>query len=487
MPKRTSKKDVQEDDDSDVEETADDRNEKTKPRSKKHEDVARKRREESRNLAKESEEVQAKDEQIEPEPVEVNEEVKPKEFVPAPPPKVPAWSSGPPASIKKTSLASSEPANGAETVPVSTTEAPILPSPAPAMAQQHQVPAQHVHSIPQPPPVAHQDRSASNPAQHVPPSASSSKNAEQSGSMPNQSTTQSQPILPPPNALFPGNSALFGESQGSAVYGSWNPPPMVLPSTYVDPWKPNPFAPTSSTAPSIGAALGGIWSGSAVKPSSAPVEAINNTRKDSEGINKVAADQATNSKNESTLSEITKKTELNGESNTGSTEAESSQKSKKQLRKPRPGGKGGSGKGKPGKEGKPNPCRKPGHDHDWSACPDNRKSESFAGFSQEKSKGGKDLESAEPHEPASTESLPNANSSAPSLGVDKRNVADKSKKKDNGSSKCRIEGHDHLWKDCPNNTKAAKGKGSKLGFKKKPKGPKTVKGESQPAAAEASS
>jgi hypothetical protein len=68
------------------------------------------------------------------------------------------------------------------------------------------------------------------------------------------------------------------------------------------------------------------------------------------------------------------------------------------------------------------------------------------------------------------------------LGVDKRKSGEKSKKKTNGPSKCRIEGHDHLWKDCPNNTKAAKGKGQKVAFKKKPKGTKTKgeKGKSEP-------
>ena len=144
-PKRTSKKDVQENEDADAEEMIDDTKEETKPRSKKHEDVARKRREESRSLAKESDEVQAKDGPIEPEPTEVVEEDKPKEFVPAPPPKVPAWSSGPPASIKKTSLASSEPADNAEPAPVvpRVEDAPTPPSPAPAVAQHdHKVPEQ---------------------------------------------------------------------------------------------------------------------------------------------------------------------------------------------------------------------------------------------------------------------------------------------------------------------------------------------------------
>jgi len=501
-PKRTSVKDVQENDDSDTEEKdEDDTKEKTKPRSKKHEDIARKRREESRNLAKENEEVQVNDVPVEPEPAE---EEKSKEFVPAPPPKVPAWSSGPPTSIKKTSLPSSEPADDAEPASVNTVveEAPILPSPAPVVAE-HQVPEQHVQNIPQPSQVEH-DRSAFRPAQFVPPTTSSSNHTAQSDSMNNQnpqSTMQSQPILPPPNALFPGNSALFGESQGSAVYGSWNPPPMVLPSTYVDPWKPNPFAPTTSTAPSIGASLGGIWSGSATKPSNIPAETTNATSKCSEGVDNVAADQATNSKTAPVLNEDTKNIQLNGESKTVSTNPagvaaddenilggiKSSQKSKKPLRKPRPGGKGG--KGKSGKEGKHNPCRKAGHDHDWRDCPDNRKSESFAGASEEKVKGGKHVESADPRDSVSTESLSNTNPSAPTLGVDKRNVADKSKKKGNGgSSKCRIEGHDHLWKDCPNNTKAGKGKGAKFGLKKKPKGVKSgEKGNpsesSQPASA----
>lgn len=497
-PKRSSAKDVQENDDSDMQEKVeDDTKDKTKYLSKKHEDIARKRREESRNLAKESEEVQVADVPVEPEPVE---EEKPKEFVPAPPPKVPAWTSGPPTSIQKTSLASSEPADDTEPASVNTNEeeASILPSPAPVVTQQ--MPEQHVQNIPQPSQVEQHDRSAFSSAQYVPPTTSSSNQTAQSDSMPTQSTMQPQPILPPPNALFPGNSALFGESQGSAVYGSWNPPPMVLPSTYVDPWKPNPFAPTTSTAPSIGASLGGIWSGSATKPSSIPAETTNTNSKGPEGVDNIATGQATNSETVSVLNESTKNIESNGESRTGSPDPagvaaddenrlgiiKPSQKNKKPLRKPRPAGKGG--KGKSSKEGKPNPCRKAGHDHDWKDCPDNRKSESFAGKSEERVKGGKDAENAEPLEPASTESLPDTNPSAPTLGVDKRNLGKSKKKGNGGSSKCRIEGHDHLWKDCPNNTKAGKGKGSKFGLKKKPKGLK--KGEkgnppepSQPASA----
>lgn len=455
VSKRISTKDSQENDDSDDEEkdVDGDTKEKTKTRSKKHEDLARKRREESRSLAKDSEKMQVKDVPIEPEPTEVIKEEKPKEFVPAPPPKVPAWTGGPPASIKKTSLPSSEPADESQPASVKThvEKAPILPSPASAVAQR-QVPKQDAQNIPQQLQVEPHDRSSFTPAQYVPPTSSSDNHTAQSDTMTNQTTMQSQPILPPPNALFPGNSALFGESEGSAVYGSWNPPPMVLPSTYVDPWKPNPFAPTTSITPSIGSSLGGIWSGTATKPSNVEVETTDTAV---EETNKVAADQTTNSGTAPAPNEIAKKMESNGESRTEMTDtvgasiddenrlgSKSSQKSKKPLRKPRPGGKGG--KGKPGK-GKPN---------------------------QEKPKGGSELESAEAREPASSESLPSNNPSAPTLGVDKRNVADKSKKKGSGFSKCRIEGHDHLWKDCPNNTKAGKGKGSKLGPKKKPKGPK---------------
>ncbi len=453
--KRTSTKETQEADDSDDEENVDEEaKEKSKTRSKKQEDLARKRREESRNLAKGSEKVQVKDEPVEPEPAEVIEEEKPKEFVPAPPPKVPAWSGGPPTSIQKTSLPSSEPADEAEPVsekaPVE--EAPIFPSSAATVAQR-QVPKQDAQSIPQQLQVEPHDRSSFTSAQYALPTSSSDNHTAQSDTIPTQSTMQSQPILPPPNALFPGNSALFGESEGSAVYGSWNPPPMVLPSTYVDPWKPNPFAPTTSIAPSIGSSLGGIWSGTATKPSNVQVETTDTTGQTLEDTNKVAADKTTNSDTAPALNEIAKK-EANGESRTELTDpvgdstdgnrvgGKSHHKSKKPLRKPRPGGKGG--KGKPGK-GKPN---------------------------QEKPRVGKDSENAEPGEPASTESLPSNDPSAPTLGVDKRNVADKSKKKGSGFTKCRIEGHDHLWKDCPNNTKSGKGKGSKFGFKKKPRGPK---------------
>lgn len=43
--------------------------------------------------------------------------------------------------------------------------------------------------------------------------------------------------------LFPGNKILFAELS-LPVYENWNPPPMVIPSTPIDPWESNPFAPT---------------------------------------------------------------------------------------------------------------------------------------------------------------------------------------------------------------------------------------------------
>ena len=475
-PKRKSKKghkrtkEVNESNDSDAEEKSGDKKEdSTKPRTKKQDDhLARKRREESRILSKDSDEVQGQDEI---EPVVVTETPEPKEFVPAPPPKVPAWSSGPPESIKKTSLAIPSDAEQAR-ADTQVENASNRPSTTPAVTQQHQILEQRAQNIPRPTQLAYHESSAFSPAQPVHSIAASSSNTAQSSSITTRSTIQSHPILPPPNALFPGNSALFGESQGSAVYGSWNPPPMVLPSTYVDPWKPNPFAPTLTTATPIGASLSSIWSGPAVKS---------------------GANATTTSINVSSGNETAADSESNGEKVSGSIDAidlladvengsgtKSAQKNKKQPRKPH----GGPGKGKPSKEGKQNPCRKPGHDHDWKDCPDNRKSQAFAGVlsvagASQETKEDKDLDRAEPSEPVT-----------PILGVDKRNVGDKPKKKGNGPSKCRIEGHDHFWKDCPNNTKAAKGKGPKGGFKKKLKEKKTT-GEqgnpSQSVAVEASS
>ena len=245
--------------------------EKSKSTSKKQQDLARKRREESRSLAKGSDEQQGED-KIEPEAVTKEEKPKPKEFVAAPAPKIPAWSSGPPESIKKTSLDSSGPPvnDKLEATADIHDEALKQPPSTSVVNELQQVPEQQpVQNIPQPSHVLHHDRSAFTPSQHV------QSIPAQSGLVPAQSNIQPQPILPPANALFPGNSALFGESEGSAVYGSWNPPPMVLPSTYVDPWKPNPFAPTTATSTSIGASLGSIWSGPGTKETSPTVETTN--------------------------------------------------------------------------------------------------------------------------------------------------------------------------------------------------------------------
>ena len=461
--KRTSTKDAHEVDESETEEKADDVELQTKSRSKKQDDVARRRREESRNLAaKENEEAQAKDVLVEPVSEEAVEEEKP-EFVPAPPPKVPAWRSGPPASIRNASpLPSSEAVDEIEPTPVQAISDRAHPTSAQPVTQHHQ-------NMPLPR-VENNENLAFSQPQNVPPT---NLGTSHSGSISTQSAMQSQPILPPPNALFPGNSALFGESQGSSVYGSWNPPPMVLPSTYVDPWKPNPFAPVSSTKTSIGPSLGGIWSGVATK-----VEVANATRNDAEANHNAALDQLTidpaqnETKTAEQIEEIISESAASVEG-PDDEDTKASQQGKKPLRKSHPLKKGG--KGKPRKEGKPNPCRKPGHDHDWKDCPDNPRSESYVGASHEKSNGGKESESAEPREVGNTELMPSTDPSAPKLGVDKRKSAIKVKKKDSGQSKCRIEGHDHLWKDCPNNKKAGKGKGSKFGGKKKHKAPK--KGE----------
>lgn len=449
--------------------------EKTKSTSKKQQDLARKRREESRSLAKGSDEQQGED-KIEPEAVTKEEKPKPKEFVAAPAPKIPAWSSGPPESIKKTSLDNSGPPVNDKLEATADIHDEALKQPPSTLVvnELQQVPEQQpVQNIPQPSHVVHHDRSAFTPSQHV------QSIPAQSGLVPAQSNIQPQPILPPANALFPGNSALFGESEGSAVYGSWNPPPMVLPSTYVDPWKPNPFAPTTATSTSIGASLGSIWSGPGTKETSPTVETTNG-RSDSNIDSKSVATTANSAsvQDETSKELVQVKDELAADDE--ELNSKTLQKTKKQPpRKPRPG-IGGHGKAKPGKEGKPNPCRKPGHDHDWRDCPDNRKSALFAGGTL---KDIKELESSKPSEPATTESFPASNSSVPTLGVDKRKSGEKSKKKTNGPSKCRIEGHDHLWKDCPNNTKAAKGKGPKVAFKKKPKGTKTKgeKGKSEPS------
>ncbi|KAL3801484.1 hypothetical protein HJC23_000922 [Cyclotella cryptica] len=175
----------------------------------------------------------------------------PKPFVPAPPPAVSAWKSGPPAAVKQAAVVSRAlPATQTPTTPRASPPLAAAGAATPATSK----PASHTKLQP-----------SSEPAPTTPaPAPVPSQEPKQ----PTPTTAFESNILPAPGAtaLFPGNSALFGDSQGStAVYGSWNPPPIVLPSTYVDPWKPNPFAPTSSVATStLGAQFGSIWSNGAV-------------------------------------------------------------------------------------------------------------------------------------------------------------------------------------------------------------------------------
>mmetsp|Transcript_30432 Transcript_30432/g.55220 ORF Transcript_30432/g.55220 Transcript_30432/m.55220 type:complete len:1351 (+) Transcript_30432:96-4148(+) len=157
-----------------------------------------------------------------------------KPFVPAPPPAISAWMSGPPPAITQICAPS--------TIRIALeTLSPESPSDKlPQLKEQATgaciVLSQVTHNV-------HQNKSSF---------SATPKNVR-------------KPILPPPGALFPGNYALFGESLGStAVYDSWNPPPLVMSSTYVDPWKPNPFAPTTVTAPSSGVQFGSIWSDCAI-------------------------------------------------------------------------------------------------------------------------------------------------------------------------------------------------------------------------------
>jgi len=83
-------------------------------------------------------------------------------------------------------------------------------------------------------------------------------------------------------------------------------------------------------------------------------------------------------------------------------------------------------------EKKGNPCRNEGHDHDWNDCPNNPKSINYVKPTYKKGKG------RDPKSVGNTTDTPAASDGA-------------SRKKGNP---CRNEGHDHDWKDCPNNPKS---------------------------------
>lgn len=162
--------------------------------------------------------------------------VQAKLFVPAPPPAVSAWMSGPPTTIRQGfsphgTLHPSSPQNCSPAGTTSILETCNL--------------------------VESKNQSLLKPAQSQLPESKS----EQARSAPLEiSQTQENPQ----GALFSGNNALFGNSQSTSVYDSWNPPPVVMPSCSVDPWKPNPFAPTTVVTSPLGKRFGSIWSDGAV-------------------------------------------------------------------------------------------------------------------------------------------------------------------------------------------------------------------------------
>jgi hypothetical protein len=175
-----------------------------------------------------------------------------KPFVPAPPPAISAWKSGPPPAVKPLPHVVDTPSQSPPTKPASPAPESI-PVPQP----------NKVLTAPTQAPMPEQQQTYSQDATPAPSSFGTPQNISGSSVLPSPGT----------NALFPGNSALFGDQGTTAVYGSWNPPPMVLPSTFVDPWKPNPFAPivsvnTNATATTGG--LGTIWSESTVSTPSQP-------------------------------------------------------------------------------------------------------------------------------------------------------------------------------------------------------------------------
>jgi len=149
-------------------------------------------------------------------------EVKPmseKPFVPAPPPAVSAWISGPPSAVRLRNDAIQQPTENR--LPLKTFEACHL----------------NLHET-----------------------------VKQESISPKRKHSTFSKVTEESISLYPGNNALFGESGTTTIYDSWNPPPVVLPNTSIDPWKPNPFAPTTITNSPLGKRFESIWSDTSSSP-----------------------------------------------------------------------------------------------------------------------------------------------------------------------------------------------------------------------------
>eukprot|EP00581_Thalassiosira_minuscula_P011362 CAMPEP_0183730194 /NCGR_PEP_ID=MMETSP0737-20130205/32188_1 /TAXON_ID=385413 /ORGANISM="Thalassiosira miniscula, Strain CCMP1093" /LENGTH=1187 /DNA_ID=CAMNT_0025962617 /DNA_START=86 /DNA_END=3646 /DNA_ORIENTATION=+ len=145
-----------------------------------------------------------------------------KQFVPAPLPRVSAWTSGPPTITNECAL-----------LPPESTKSTIPPklSIVETLTVNSQVRSEEDHY------------SSSFESFH-----------------PSTHEITPSPILHHPGALLAGNKILFDTPlEPTSVYCSWNSPPLLMRSISIDPWKPNPFAQIPTTDPPTTATFECIW------------------------------------------------------------------------------------------------------------------------------------------------------------------------------------------------------------------------------------
>ncbi|KAL7472536.1 hypothetical protein ACHAXS_012896 [Conticribra weissflogii] len=214
----------------------------------------------------------------------------PKPFVPAPPPAVSAWKSGPPPGIRQPSSVQvpistpAHPVNPIDPNDLETLNGGLRPTPSkpiqnastltssssPQTKTQQTItttPQQSLEFSTSPPTtIPIQERQPTPTLKPVQPSLQKiSPQSPKAGS-----PFMDKSILPPVGStqLFPGNNAVFGDSEEStAIYDAWKPTPTIMHSVYIDPWKSNPFAPTSTASKITVLGFGSIWSDAATAAS----------------------------------------------------------------------------------------------------------------------------------------------------------------------------------------------------------------------------
>ena len=187
-----------------------------------------------------------------PEPTEQKvTPAKPKPFVPAPPPVVPAWTKANPLTIGSPSTAATLERSNPEKSGISTSAS--VSGAGTALA-----PPSYVQTSLE---SGQQRQSLETKLEHATSQMTSLLVSPRSDLSFAAATPQD--IASKQRALFDGNTALFGKAESSAVYDSWNTPQIGMTNASVGLWRQTPFAPTTAMSPLAGQ-FGSTWSASAV-------------------------------------------------------------------------------------------------------------------------------------------------------------------------------------------------------------------------------